>query len=71
LTAAEFQKLADVPPEVEWFANIRNRHTRRAYENAVKGLHALRRHPPPGGIPQRDPRASDRLGGRREGPAPF
>src|ERR1700733_11041837 len=36
LTATEFQKLADVPPEVEWFANISNRHTRRAYENAVK-----------------------------------
>src|SRR6204780_1131046 len=36
LTAAEFQKLADVPPEVEWFANLSNPHTRRAYENAVK-----------------------------------
>src|SRR5271156_1632895 len=36
LTAAEFQKLADVPPEVEWFANLGNAHTRRAYENAVK-----------------------------------
>ena len=36
LTAAEFQKLADVPPEVEWFANLTNAHTRRAYENAVK-----------------------------------
>ena len=36
LTAAEFQKLADVPPEVEWFANLMNAHTRRAYENAVK-----------------------------------
>src|ERR1700684_2944550 len=36
LTAAAFQKLADVPPEVEWFANLSNRHTRRAYENAVK-----------------------------------
>ncbi|HJW41181.1 MAG TPA: site-specific integrase, partial [Rhizomicrobium sp.] len=36
LTAAEFQKLADVPPEVEWFANISNAHTRRSYENAVK-----------------------------------
>src|SRR5271170_3105300 len=36
LTAAEFQKLSDVPREVEWFANISNRHTRRAYENAVK-----------------------------------
>ncbi|MBV8935453.1 MAG: site-specific integrase, partial [Alphaproteobacteria bacterium] len=36
LTAAEFHRLADVPPEIEWFANITNRHTRRAYENAVK-----------------------------------
>src|SRR6202789_397584 len=36
LPAAEFQKLADVPPEVEWFANISNHHTRRGYENAVK-----------------------------------
>src|ERR1700691_1909962 len=36
LTAAEFHRLADVPPEVEWFANISNHHTRRAYENAVK-----------------------------------
>src|SRR5947209_4153025 len=36
LTAAEFQGLADVPPEVEWFANITNRSTRRAYENAIK-----------------------------------
>src|SRR5437868_3089924 len=36
LTAAEFQRLADVPPEVEWFANIRNRSTRRAYENAIR-----------------------------------
>src|SRR5947209_15065010 len=36
LTAAEFQGLADVPPEIEWFANITNRSTRRAYENAIK-----------------------------------
>src|SRR5271170_717256 len=35
LTAAEFHRLADVPPEFEWFANIRNVHTRRAYENAI------------------------------------
>jgi integrase/recombinase XerD len=38
LTAAEFHRLADVPPEVEWFANLGNAHTRRAYENAVKDL---------------------------------
>ena len=36
LTSAEFQHLADVPPEVEWFKNIRNAHTKRAYQNAIK-----------------------------------
>jgi integrase/recombinase XerD len=36
LTAADFLRLADVPPEVEWFANITNPNTRRAYENAVR-----------------------------------
>jgi site-specific recombinase XerD len=35
LTAAEFQKLADVPPEIEWFANITNASTRRAYKAAI------------------------------------
>jgi integrase/recombinase XerD len=35
-TAAEFHKLADVPPEVEWSANLSNPSTRRAYENAVR-----------------------------------
>jgi len=36
LTAAEFHRLADVPPGVEWFANLSNPSTRRAYETAVK-----------------------------------
>lgn len=36
LTAAEFQRLAEVPPEVEWFKNIRNPNTKRAYQNAIK-----------------------------------
>jgi integrase/recombinase XerD len=35
LTSAEFQHLSAVPPEVEWFANIRNKSTRRAYETAI------------------------------------
>lgn len=35
LTRAEFHQLSDVPPAVEWFANIRNRHTRRAYARDV------------------------------------
>src|ERR1017187_7142838 len=36
LTSAEFQTLADVPPEVEWFANIENPNTRRAYQNDLR-----------------------------------
>jgi site-specific recombinase XerD len=36
LTAKEFLDLADVPPEVEWFANITNRQTRRAYQNDLR-----------------------------------
>lgn len=36
LTAIEFQGLADVPPELEWFANINNEKTRRAYKNDVQ-----------------------------------
>ena len=31
LSREEFQKLTSVPPEVEWFANIDNERTRRAY----------------------------------------
>jgi integrase/recombinase XerD len=36
LTAAEFQHLAEVPPEAEWFRNIRNAATKRAYEDAIR-----------------------------------
>jgi integrase/recombinase XerD len=36
LTSAEFHLLAAMPPEVEWFANIGNPNTRRAYENAIR-----------------------------------
>jgi site-specific recombinase XerD len=36
LTAAEFQGLAEVPPEIEWFANITNRGTRRIYQNSIR-----------------------------------
>lgn len=32
LTRKEYRELADVPPEVEWFANIDNAKTRRAYQ---------------------------------------
>ena len=36
LSRAEYQRLADVPPEIEWFANLGNKSTRRAYENALQ-----------------------------------
>src|SRR6266849_10633241 len=36
LSAKEFLDLTDVPPEIEWFANITNPQTRRAYQNDLK-----------------------------------
>jgi len=35
LSPAQFQALADVPPELEWRGNIVNEKTRRAYQNDV------------------------------------
>jgi len=36
LTRAQFEHLADVPPEEEWLANITSPKTRRAYRNDVR-----------------------------------
>ena len=36
LTPAQFSDLADVPPELEWLANITNPKTRRAYQVDVE-----------------------------------
>ncbi len=41
LTAAEFQGLSDVPPEAEWFANITNPRTRRAYQGDIREFMAF------------------------------
>ena len=38
LTAPEFQRLADVPPEAQWFANLDSAQTRRAYQNDLKAF---------------------------------
>ena len=38
LTSAQYHKLSDVPPAIEWFANISNPQTRRAYENDLRGF---------------------------------
>lgn len=35
LTEKQFEQLSDVPPEIEWLANITNEKTRRAYKNDV------------------------------------
>lgn len=41
LTAQEFQHLADVPPEAQWFANLDSAQTRRAYQNDLKAFMAF------------------------------
>lgn len=41
LSAAEFQGLADMPPELEWFASIESTHTRRAYEGDIRDFMAF------------------------------
>ncbi len=38
LSAPEFHALKAMPPELEWYANIRSEKTRRAYRNDVKEL---------------------------------
>jgi hypothetical protein len=36
LSTAQFQTLAEVPPEIEWFANLTNANTRRVYEQDIE-----------------------------------
>jgi site-specific recombinase XerD len=38
LALPEFYQLAEVPPELEWFANINNPGTRRMYKNSIHGF---------------------------------
>ena len=38
LTSAQYHQLSEVPPAIEWFANIDNPQTRRAYENDLRGF---------------------------------
>jgi site-specific recombinase XerD len=38
LTSEQFLKLAEIPPEIEWFANIDNPQTRRAYQNDLRSF---------------------------------
>jgi len=41
LSMAQFQTLAEVPPEIEWFANLTNANTRRAYEQDINDFMAF------------------------------
>src|SRR2546428_11215999 len=41
LSMAQFQTLAEVPPEIEWFANLTNTNTRRAYEQDINDFMAF------------------------------
>jgi integrase/recombinase XerD len=47
LTVTQFQTLAEVPPEIEWFANLTNANTRRAYRQDIEDFLAFAglRHP--------------------------
>ncbi len=38
LTSAQYRQLSEVPSAIEWFANIDNPQTRRAYENDLRGF---------------------------------
>lgn len=41
LTAPQFQRLADVPPEAQWLANLDSAQTRRAYQNDLRAFMAF------------------------------
>jgi integrase/recombinase XerD len=41
LSDAELQGLADMPPEMEWFASIESLHTRRAYKRDIRDFMAF------------------------------
>ncbi|HLJ17036.1 MAG TPA: site-specific integrase [Bryobacteraceae bacterium] len=41
LSPTQFEALADVPPELEWLANIVNLKTRRAYQNDLREFSAF------------------------------
>ena len=41
LPLLDFSELADIPPELEWFANLDNANTKKAYERDVKKFMAF------------------------------
>ena len=61
LTPAQFAQLADVPPELEWLANITNPKTRRAYKVDVEEFSRFAGPKRACGAAHRNPGACDRL----------
>ncbi len=53
LSRAEFAQLAEVPPEIEWFANIGNPRTRRAYMSDLRDFMGFVGIPPARGVSHR------------------
>ena len=43
LTKEEFKRLGDVPPEVEWFANLDSTQTRRGYKTDLNDYSNVKR----------------------------
>ena len=41
LTTDQFQTLSEIPPELEWFANLTNANTKRAYQQDIRDFQAF------------------------------
>jgi hypothetical protein len=41
LTIAQFDTLSDVPPEIEWFANLTNANTQKVYRQDIHDFMAF------------------------------
>jgi hypothetical protein len=61
LTPVQFGDLADVPPELEWLANITNPKTCRALKKRSERIFGLHRAAPGGGAPDYHACSCDRL----------
>ena len=60
LSKIELQRLAEVPPEAEWFGNLTNENTKRAYRHDVTSFMRFG-HQATGRFSHRGPRSRDRV----------
>jgi hypothetical protein len=70
LSSAEFQGLGEMPPELEWFANLDNPPHPARLPARRPGLHRLCRHRAARGDAPGHPRPPDRLAQRPRAPRP-